>query len=513
MPVVLYHAVSPVHVRNARIVAAGMPGWTFRVAYEAAAPWMDPAKLASLRLEAVPSGDPKAWAGDVRLLVMSSLQPRPAPLALLTGAMDRGIPVAAIEESNQVALNGGTVNNYALPADLVMVASEHEAEGMRTLGVRAERCAVTGWPFFEGEPGPVPEKLRAGAKERLGLDSARRVALLTLTALHDAGETMAVRARQLELASRGLPEGWQLAIKPHPIESPEALAKTLRRAAPGAALIDPALPVRQALEASDALLNRGASQVAIEALFLGLPVVVLDTGIFTPFHSDAPASVARTPGEVAARLVSGPGPAAFDKFRSMHMRDPGQARRAVADALEILAATGPRPPPPDLRWELAAWLAFAGQAAEAARVAAPLGSEGAPLIRMARRQATGVDWDRLRTQAGGRYVAHALRALRALDRTVASAAETAWMRPFPPATNAPWFMPATRAWARQIRDPEAAQALSERLRGELAVVKGAPELARLVRFQAAGPHGRAYAALHEAARNGARRILQFRGRP
>ena len=290
--VIVYYIVGPVHLQNLDLIARQMPDWEFRAAYETQVRWFNSWQLDALKYDVVPLVDDKTpqalWDGDVRSVVFSSAQMRSIPVALLRAAFMRGIPTIAIEESNQVALNNGRINNYLLPVDRLLVASESERKGMLAAGVPEQRVVVVGWPFFTDVVGKTDVTQRKKMKKFLGLDADRPVAALTLTALGDAGETPEVRRRLLRLASQGMPDPYQLVVKPHPIEPLEMLIPFLQENAPDAKVVPGSVPIAQLLDSTDILLNRGVSQVCLEALLKEIPVIVLDTGIHTPFHGMVP---------------------------------------------------------------------------------------------------------------------------------------------------------------------------------------------------------------------------------
>jgi len=262
--IIVYYVVGPVHPRNLGLIAQEMLDWKFRVVYEQSVWWLSKERMAQVPLEKVALVDDRVpdtlWSGDVRAVIFSTVQARPTPINLLRATLERGIPMIAIEESNQIALNNGTINNYLLPVDRLLVASVSERTGMIEAGLPEQRVEVTGWPFYTGQVGKtLPNRARA-KKEQFGLDKDRPVATLTLTALHDAGESPQVRRRQLTLAAQGLPPEYQLVVKPHPIEKRQVLMPFIRQYAPRAKVVEGSVPIDEVLEATDVLLNRGASQ-------------------------------------------------------------------------------------------------------------------------------------------------------------------------------------------------------------------------------------------------------------
>ena len=351
--IIVYYVVSPVHTRNLELIAREMPDWTFRATYELANRWLNAENMAKVPFENVVLVDDQVpdalWSGDVRAVIFSTAQRWQAPINLLRSALEHDVPTIAIEESNQIALNHGTVINYVLPVDHVLVASSHERQGMIEAGVPERRVEVTGWPFYAGQIGKTaPDRLRA-MKERLGLKPERPAATLTLTGLYDAGESPAVRRRQLTLAAQGLPPEYQLVVKPHPIEKLEVLMPFVTQCAPRAKVIEGMVRIDDVLEATDVLLNRGVSQVCIEALFREIPVIVLDTGVHTPFHGLAQDLIVEEPEDLAralARLLAERDPMqVYVPFREAHVPYPPQgARELTCRRIAEIATNGSHDP-------------------------------------------------------------------------------------------------------------------------------------------------------------------------
>lgn len=520
---IVYYVVSPVHVRNVQLLAPELQDWNLRIAYEQENPWLNPGNMNSLPFETItlPPGEIPAalWAGTVRGVALSTAQPRPAPIHLVAAALERRLATIALEESNQIALNQGTVNNYVLPVDRVLVASEHEARGMAAGGFPQHRFEATGWPFYSGRVGAVSPQQRHARKVALGLDPERPVAALTLTGLYDAGESPAVRRRQLSLAAQGLPPAYQLVIKPHPIEKREVLQPFVDECAPRALVLEGMVKVEELLETSDVLLNRGVSQVCIEALFQQLPVVVLDTGIQTPFHSLAQDLVVEEPEELVGaleRLAQEPEPMRlYAAFRQHHVPYPPQEARArTCRRIAQLCQDGEWDQAPGRQWfDLAlcqAWKSGRDQAVQMATRPEVEASScpGTVLSRLIQYQGSRADLEKLACYLGDGLQGQVLRCLW-IDQLVRrsmrpEAADLVWMANFPPSLDAVWFIPHTRKWAfLLLRSGQRAHAekLMERVRHQFIHVPGVPELVADVNTYASGFWGRARVALrYEAVR-------------
>jgi hypothetical protein len=511
-PVLVYYLVGPVHPKHLAILARALPPWAFRAAQEPAPGAMDcrdPLEGALERVILAGGRVPDAvWEGDVRALLFSAVQPRPVPIRLLAEARRRGIPAIAIEETNQLALTDGTNNNYLLPVDRIFAASGAERALMIEAGTAEDRIEVTGWPFFAGERvRPLPERQRE-MKGSLGLDPDRPVALLALTAIYDSREHPESRRRLLRLAAEGLPEAYQLVVKPHPVEPLEAVRPFVAAAAPRAAVVDGRVPIEAVLEVADVLLNCGTSQVCIEALWREIPLLVLETGIRTPFHACAPSVIVREPGEVEPllrRFSGGGSRGLYARFASAHMPcAPSEALQRVARRIEEIAARGAGAAAEGDagRFDLTLYQAWRGDRREALRDAREsAGPDGAaawrPLERLIRRSASRADLDTLRRACGSGFRSHILRCLwieqlaRRRDRPTGE--DLAWMRDFPPLVNAAYFAESADRWMHALLEAgerRAAEELTERLERGFTHVPAMAEIAGRMRLYEAGWAGR-----------------------
>lgn len=510
---IVYHVVSPVHLRNAQLIAPEMSEWTFRVAYEPHTGWLKARTLDEVPLEKVPLANDKppdaVWTGDVRCVIFSTAQPRQAPINLLRSALEHGVPTLAIEESNQIALNRGTVNNYVLPVDHVLAVSRRERRGMIEAGLPERRVEVTGWPFYVGQVGKTAPERVCAAKERLGLAADRPVAALTLTGLNDAGESPAVRRRQLTLAAQGLPPEYQLVVKPHPIERLKVLMPFVAECAPRAKAIAGSVRIDDLLEATDVLLNRGVSQVCIEALFREIPVIVLDTGVQTLFHGLTQDLIVEQPSDMVralAQLSAQPDPMRiYAPFREEHAPyEPQRARELVCQRIAQIAESGDCDPDRARQWfDLALYQAWQKEHRMALESLSPhrvrdFDGPVDALHRLIQAQATRDDLDALKRFVGTGFRSHVLRCLW-IDQLgqrhePPTDADLVWMRDFPPSINTVWFVQDADRWANVLLrsgHSHAATSLARRLSQVFTHVPGTASVVRDVELHGAGLSGRA----------------------
>lgn len=471
--IILYYVQGPVHTRNAQLIATQMPEFTVRVVYEAEIPWFNPKTLAAVPFDtlALKRGriPESLWEGDIQAVVLSAIQPRSGPLNLIRSALDRRVPTVAIEESNQLALNVDVISNinYLGPVDHVLVASEFERDFLVGLGVPGRRVRTTGWPFYAGRVGPVGREEKRASKRRFGFDPDRPVALLTLTTLGDAGEDAQTRRFQLLVAAQGLPADWQLAVKAHPAETnANLLAPVVSDSERKPTLIDSAVPISEVLAGSDVLLNRGISQVTIEALLQAIPVIVISPGHRSPFHDHVPEVVVQCSEDlarVAERLANDPSPMdLYASFMNEHVpHPPVEARRLTCEYLAKVAEEGLIDPDPASQWLdlalLQAWRVSASSALSSLSAFAVMRDARrlADALRdLVRRRAARDQLGELRQWAGSSFREDILRCLW-IDqlhecREALTQDDLQWVGDFLPKKNAPFFWNHVCRWAHVL---------------------------------------------------------------
>ncbi|MFQ5647374.1 MAG: hypothetical protein ACE5GM_10620 [bacterium] len=465
--VIVYYVVSIVHLRNLQLIAEAMPDWAFLVLYQPESPLVLqelkklPFERMAFRNYQVPAD---LTSMDPRALIFSVIQLRNAPLNLLKYGLEHGIPTIAIEESNQMVMNKYLMNahrNFIYPADHILAASEFEKREIIQAGVPEHRVRVTGWPFYSGRVGKVDKPQKLQAKKSLGLDPDRPVAALTLNGIGYADENFDSLKRQLILAGEGLPPEYQFVIKPHPIEKQEIIKSFINGQAPGAVVLDGTMPTKALLESADLLLNRGVSQVVLEALVQELPVVILSTGIRSPFHGSLDRFIAREPEElteIVKQLETEPDPRKFyAEFRRLHIPfSPREACRLTCKRIDQIAAAGIVDPEPEQQWlELGLYQAFRVSRPQALDSISAHRVSHLPEIRTALRDLILYRSDRnqlekLKEWAAGSFREQALRSLWIdqlyHEREPIKKGDLNWLCDFPPAMCFTYFFNHLSLW-------------------------------------------------------------------
>lgn len=310
---VLFYPTGIVHFRNLEILRKSQPGLRFRVIVE---PWIK--KKAPEVLNDIRPGDQvaaehgrlpqRAWeirGKPVDILFLSTAHPNPFRLHLVYEAAKRNIPVIAIEEVNQLALNDGIINHYFLPVDYLGVPTPVEKDKFIQLGVPKDKITVTGWPFFDYKAAMQNHRF-FDMRKKYNIQRDKKCCLLVLGSLkeHDMAslESRSVRRELLDIASWGLPEGYQLLIKPHPTET-EAELHEIQKQAPDAVLLNHKHPIEPLLGQTDLVVNRGNSQVTLLALRRNKPLIVVPLGLKTIFHGVLDSIIVNSSAEFRRMLV------------------------------------------------------------------------------------------------------------------------------------------------------------------------------------------------------------------
>jgi len=467
--------VSPVHILNAELLAERLQDATFEIIVEDDAPWFagvsfEAEKLTIHRLTDVDFNE-LLGKGGYSVLICSTLQPRATPLKLVQVARQYGIPVVAIEESNQVSLNSGRVNNYPLPCDLILVASEAEREGFESQGVTLAHVRAIGWPFYRGKRRPASSKEKEEARRRLGCPAGKRAVSLTLTGMGEAGESPEVRQRQVDMALAGLPEDTVLFIKPHPTEPLEKVTRFLPEGNNSVIAIEGKIPVQVLLDASDVLLNRGVSQVCFEAALQGVPTLVLDTSIKTIFHRDYPEIVVRTADELRSLIEKNLDGSVMEKILAEHCRVDGvldEIAIILEDRVLLQQLRNERKREKDLMLlAIQAWLGEEVQAPEGNGVAEEA------MARLIKARGRREDVELLSGVFGRGFYRSIFQALwvRQLEATRVGPDQddVRMLRDFPPSVRPIWFEASLRTWMTllyRVGFPEAIEEVVDRLESD-----------------------------------------------
>lgn len=208
------------------------------------------------------------------VIIMFMAYPYEKRLWLMEYSLKEKIPCIGIEEVHQLSLNNGRVNHYFSPLDGLAVPSQEEKDRLENIPVPyAGNIKVTGWGFFDW-----PSDVSCNNTKK---------ALLFLSPLHDMDvvslETEDARRGLLEVGRSLVQRGFRVDVKPHPMEPRQHLEKFLRVMGLDEMEIVSSGNIGELLQRYDLVVNRGNSQVCIEAIHFGKKILICPLGIKTIF--------------------------------------------------------------------------------------------------------------------------------------------------------------------------------------------------------------------------------------
>lgn len=453
---ILFNPVGVVHYRNIRLFADRLGRFNIRCVLNPKFSWFS--KGGDIEYDhfyfdndRIPA---RAFDG-VRAIVLFSAQPRLPSTYLIQEAAFRRIPVIAIQEVYQMMLEQGFVNEYFLPIDHLFVCSEYERKKFLEMGVPSEVAETTGCIFHYNTSQPKDPAKDSDLSKKLGLSKNKRVATLSLAYLTSSGETPEIRKKLLLTISRGLPERYELIVKPHPAELDKDIDNFIKRYAPGAKVVDRFTPIGDVLRVTDVLFNRGTSQVVVNALENQVPVIVVPTGRTTFFHGLLDEVIVNDSREIpkAIELVEGRGMCIYDivfqKFLSVtHAKAIEHAIRRI----DRIAENGNVYNPIQRLQEIAlfwSWMGYTTQAfktlAEASDMAGRENQLSGKISSLISCDATRVDLSDLTLWAGKTYREWLIKSLWIrslyLGNKEITGYDKEWLTDFPPRMGREYFMP------------------------------------------------------------------------
>lgn len=453
---ILFNPVGAIHYRNLELFEGHLGGFKIRCILNPRLPWF--MKKGNVKYEhfyfkndRVP---PRAFE-DVKAVVVFSAQPRAPSTCLMQEAAFRSIPVIGIEEVYQMMLEQGYVSEYSLPIDHLFVCSDYERQRFIEVGLPAEVAQTTGCIFRYGSPKKEETEAARLLRERLGISETRPVATLSLAYLTPSGETLEIRRRLLELVSEGLPEEYQLIIKPHPGEFDKDVETFIREHAPRAKVADRFTPIQEILDITDILFNRGNSQVMINALQKNIPVVAVPMGrpiflrgLLDGIIADTKEGIPKAIGLIKKQGMSLYNPL-FEKFLYM---SPEEARTKVNSAIRNIAEKEIVHEPKTRLVDIALFWALQGYTSQAIKVLARLDGNDRSGSELRRKisglisgKASHEDIAALRRWADKPYRQWLIQSLRIkslfLSGETIPEEEKVWLSDFPPRLNRENFVP------------------------------------------------------------------------
>ncbi len=355
-PLLLFYPTSPVHVRDMHLVMNHLPDWSCTaLSYrplEKVAPGIRDAlehhPIRNIDLDQNSSLE-KTLPANTAALALGAVFESFA-LELFAWAKLRQIPVIAIQEVAQLALNQFDINNYDAPFDRLFVASPEERRRFLKLNYPAEMLCVSG-VLANDRISKAAVNLNEQLLENLGITDRKKPIVYTTSplrsrlALHNKDDLTFRKGILTQLAEARRNTGRSVVVKLHPNENFETNRQIAQEIIADAIVVGRELSMDELLPITGVLVNRGNSQTCLDAVLRGVPTVVAACGLKTLFHDDGGAYVVDSMGTLASTIETAlkRGPLDITQAKSKHFYVPANG---VANyvANEIVAlATAPRP--------------------------------------------------------------------------------------------------------------------------------------------------------------------------
>src|SRR5258706_5379329 len=363
-PLILFYPTSPTHVRDLLLVACKLPGWHCRAIVYNPLTRVAPGIVAALQAEAVESITldqdsrlEELLPSDTALLVLGAVF-EPFALQLFAWATQRRIPVVAIQEVAQLALNQNDINNYDAPFDRLFVASPNEHKRFIDLGYPREMLSLSG--LLANERFDQSKTSGNEIVQRIGLGTGKKPIVYTTSplrgrlSLHNKDDLPFRQAilRQIAVASKKT--GRRAVIKLHPNEDVATVHRHVREIIPDAIVLGREINMDELFATTGVLVNRGNSQTCLEAALRGVPTVVVACGLKTLFHDDGGTYIVEEMSQLATAIEradrDGSANTALIKVKHFFLPPEGVAE-FIAKELSAIAAN--RQPPNAVIWN---WL-------------------------------------------------------------------------------------------------------------------------------------------------------------
>ncbi|NQZ57775.1 MAG: hypothetical protein HRT88_09980 [Lentisphaeraceae bacterium] len=202
------------------------------------------------------------------------------------------LPVIAIEEGNQLSLNDKKLNFYGLPHTLLLTVSERERELFIECGHAPERVTTVGLAKYTSPPSITAV---IALREKLHIDSNKKIVLYASSPLqrfiahsYETWENRKCVFRYLQSVGKN---DVQIVVKLHPREDIEAETKRVKELLPAAIVLGGDFSVHELISIAGVVINRGNSQIALEAIWLKTPLIIIPQKLRTIFDAQQKISV------------------------------------------------------------------------------------------------------------------------------------------------------------------------------------------------------------------------------
>jgi tetratricopeptide (TPR) repeat protein len=301
-PILLFYPTSPVHVRDMQQVLQNLLGWRCAAIVYQPLARVAPGIAQALSEQGIDSIEidqesefEKQLPNDPAILALGAVF-EPFALDLFAWAKLRHIPVIAIQEVAQLALNQFDINNYDAPFDRLFVASPDEHRRFLDLGYPSQMLSVSG--LLANERFGANQNTRGNELLlKIGLSDGKKPIVYTTSPLrgrlsiHNKDDLHFREAVLSQIAAASLQTGRKAVIKLHPNEDLKAIQERIRKVIPDGIVLGREANMDELFPVTGILINRGNSQTCLEAVLRGIPTVVTACGLKTLFHEDGGAYV------------------------------------------------------------------------------------------------------------------------------------------------------------------------------------------------------------------------------
>jgi tetratricopeptide (TPR) repeat protein len=302
-PLLLFYPTSPIHVRDLQQVIRKLLGWRcIAIVYQPLAR-VAPGIGAALSEQGIDSIEiyqesefEKQLPHDTAILALGAVF-EPFALDLFTWAKLRHIPVIAIQEVAQLALNQFDINNYDAPFDRLFVASPDEYRRFLDLGYPSEMLSVSG--LLANDRFDANQNILGNDELllKIGITDGKKPIVYTTSpirgrlSLHNKDDLHFREAVLTQIASASRKTGRKAVIKLHPNEDVKAAQERIWKVVPDGIVFGREINMDNLFAVTGILVNRGNSQTCLAAVLRGIPTVVTACGLKTLFHDDGGAYV------------------------------------------------------------------------------------------------------------------------------------------------------------------------------------------------------------------------------
>ncbi len=453
----LFYPLNMIHERRIKILEGALPGWKIKKIYNPRIKRYRYSKIGDAGAVKFVNGRvPTGLFNDIDAVISFTAYPYWVPTCnLVQEAAQNCIPFIVIEEGHEMMLKQGYMNNYVLPMDHFFVSSEYEKKKFIECGIPECVMQTIGSPFIDNKLLASKSKSEDYPRRLLAGVYSKPLALLSLSSLAIYNdEKIQEWQKMIAMITQALP-GYELLVKLHPALEDKRTQQSLKKIAPDMKIVDLHMPIERLLPSIKVLFNRGNSQVIIDAVTNGVPVVIIPLEKKTIFHGLIDGVIANNADEItmAMEQIKDRGMSLYEPLFERHLYIPAQkAFGKVVSLIEYIAKKKELYKPQERLLELALFWAWFGYMRQSLQILNSLKSSSQisadTLVRVYRLvfyKADREDISSLRDWSSGRYLELIIKSLWIRNlfftRKKMDYYEREWLTDYPPRVNRSHFLP------------------------------------------------------------------------